>query len=197
MRQAMKVLAISGSLRAASSNLAILQALKKIGAGEMVIDIFSGLGDIPAFNPDLEGSEPLAVLNYRRLVQEADAVIISSPEYIHCVPGALKNALDWVVATGEFIDKPLLLLSSAERATYLREMLTDIMRVIGARLAYDNAVIVPLATNSVDAQTILADQALAKILRNGLDELKSVARTVPTLTNLALNGRAEGRSHIS
>ena len=59
---------------------------------------YDGLADLPPFNPDLEGAEDLAVLDFRRRLQESDAVLINSSEYAHGVPGVLKNALDWIVA---------------------------------------------------------------------------------------------------
>jgi NAD(P)H-dependent FMN reductase len=112
----MKAVAICGSLRAESSNLFLLQAVITNAPPGIEIELFTGLDTVPAFNADLdeEGAVPPApVAALRALVGSASGVIVCSPEYAHGVPGALKNALDWLVSSGEFIDKPVLLLNAA------------------------------------------------------------------------------------
>ncbi len=67
--------------------------------------LYDGLGDLPYFNPDIEASNPPSVMDFRTQLQKAEGVLISSPEYAHGVPGVLKNALDWVFGSGEFVRK--------------------------------------------------------------------------------------------
>ena len=102
-----QILAISGSLRAASSNTAILKAALQLAPDKLEIVLFDGLRDLPHFNPDLELAPPASVLEFQKLLQESSAVIISSPEYAHGVPGSLKNALDWVVAVVKWLKNQL------------------------------------------------------------------------------------------
>ncbi|MBC7488550.1 MAG: NAD(P)H-dependent oxidoreductase, partial [Cytophagaceae bacterium] len=68
--------------------------------------------DLPPFNPD-KPQDILSVLHFRKLLSQSDAVIISTPEYAFGVPGVLKNALDWVVSTGEFNEKPVVAISAS------------------------------------------------------------------------------------
>src|ERR1700750_2823244 len=93
----MKVLAVSGSLRAASINSALCRAAARLSPPGMHVDVFCGLGDLPLFNPDLETLPPDAVQSFRSAVGHADALFIASPEYAHGISGAMKNALDWLV----------------------------------------------------------------------------------------------------
>jgi NADPH-dependent FMN reductase len=87
------ILGISGSLRAKSSNTTLLRAAAKLASSRaMSITIYSALGELPHFNPDLEGTEPPSVIKFRDELQNCDGVLISSPEYAHGVPGVLKNA---------------------------------------------------------------------------------------------------------
>ena len=102
----MQILAISGSLRAASSNTAVLRAATALAPPDVQIVLYSGIGELPHFNPDLEGRELSPVLDFRARIQAADGVLIACPEYAHGVPGAMKNALDWVVGSSEFLGKP-------------------------------------------------------------------------------------------
>src|SRR4051794_39720953 len=104
----MRVLAICGSLRAQSSNLAVLQAAVQLAKPSMEIMIFDGLAGLPHFNPDLDGDRPPdAVMVLRNEIGKAQGLLISSPEYARGVAGAMKNALDWLVSSVEFPGKPV------------------------------------------------------------------------------------------
>ena len=91
-----RLLAISGSLRAVSSNTALLRAAAILAPAGVEISLCDTLGDLPHFNPDLEGAEPQVVKDFCAQVGAADGIIISSPEYAHGVPGVLKNVIDWL-----------------------------------------------------------------------------------------------------
>lgn len=105
------IVAISGSLRLKSSNHAVLNVVRDIIGDRTNFVQFDGLADIPAFddNPNPVG----AVIDFRNLIRGADGVLICSPEYAFGVPGALKNAIDWTVSSGELVNKPLALITAA------------------------------------------------------------------------------------
>jgi len=90
---------------------------------------------VPAFNPD-DDVEPApdVVADFRHRLHESDAVLISTPEYAHGVPGALKNALNWIVGSGELVDKPIGLLNPSPRSTYAQASLKETLTVMSARL---------------------------------------------------------------
>lgn len=171
----MRVLAISGSLRAASTNSALLRAAAAAAPEGVTVTVFAGLdgrgvGSLPPFNPD-EDSDPAlpAVRDFRDALAAAEAVVIACPEYAHGVPGALKNALDWVVASGEMVDKPVALLHASSRSSYAREALTEILTVISARLIDEASVTVPLMGKTPEeAAIILARTESVVALRNAL-----------------------------
>jgi chromate reductase len=93
----MRVLGISGSLRRDSFNTALLRAAAERLPGGVEFVAFERLAEIPAYDADLEESAPApaAVTELREEMRAADAVLISTPEYNHSIPGGLKNALDW------------------------------------------------------------------------------------------------------
>src|SRR5690242_8350735 len=104
----MKILALSGSLRKHSSNTALLSSAKTIAEKSVQIEIYEGLADLPYFNPDLDGdSPPLPVQKLRSAISGSNALLISTPEYAHGIPGVLKNALDWLVSDPQFAGKPV------------------------------------------------------------------------------------------
>ena len=174
---AVRVLAISGSLRQASSNSALVEAVRRLVPVAVEVSIFRGLADLPPFNPDLDGdNSPEAVTRFRGRLQASDAVLISSPEYAHGVPGVVKNALDWVVGSGELIDKPIALINASARATHAWASLVETLTVMAARVIRNASITVSLGGRTWDADGILADAAIAAALRSAIDALACAAR---------------------
>ena len=92
----MRVLGISGSLRHGSHNSALLRAAAQRLPAGAELQIWNGLAALPAYDEDLErAGAPQPVTELRRLIRDADAILIATPEYNHSIPGALKNAIDW------------------------------------------------------------------------------------------------------
>jgi len=127
-----RVLAISGSLRRASSNSALVAAVARLAPQTVDVSIYCELDELPPFNSDLDGDDaPAGVSRFRAALQACDAVLISSPEYAHGVPGVLKNALDWVVGSGELVDKPFALINTSGDLTVLLLHLLATVRLAG------------------------------------------------------------------
>ncbi|HEY5945038.1 MAG TPA: NADPH-dependent FMN reductase, partial [Kofleriaceae bacterium] len=131
----MNVLAISGSLRATSSNAAIVRAAARLAPPGVLIDAYEGVAALPHFSPDLDVAPvPPAVEALRAAVGRCDALMITTPEYAHGMPGSLKNALDWLVSATEPIDKAVLLISaSPSGAAHAHAQLTEVLRTMSMR----------------------------------------------------------------
>jgi chromate reductase, NAD(P)H dehydrogenase (quinone) len=170
------ILAISGSLRAGSSNTEVLRAMQRIAPPEVRFELYDGLANLPHFSPDLETPEPPApVLDLRRRIAEADLLLISSPEYAHGVPGSLKNALDWLVSGFEFVALPVALLNPSPRSVHAQAALAETLRTMSAELVTQEAVTLPLAGRRLGAEAILADPELSAPLAALLQTLVSTA----------------------
>jgi chromate reductase, NAD(P)H dehydrogenase (quinone) len=170
-------LAISGSLRRASSNSALITAAVRLAGGTVEMSIYRGLAEIPPFNPDLDGdSAPEAVTRFRAAFQACDAVLISSPEYAHGVPGVLKNALDWVVGSGELVDKPIALVNASGRATHAWASLAETLSVMSAHVIVEASITVPLDGRGLDANLIVEDGGLSNALSAAMTALAGAAR---------------------
>ncbi len=94
MSQPIRILGIAGSLRRDSYNRAALRAATQLVPPDATIETFD-LQGIPAFNQDEEQNPPARVVELKRLIRAADAVLFVTPEYNYSVPGVLKNAIDW------------------------------------------------------------------------------------------------------
>src|SRR5580698_3078664 len=111
-----RLLAISGSLRKASTNRALLGAAALLAPAGITIAIYDGVAALPHFNPDLDVDPlPAPVIDLRAQVGAADGLLFSSPEYARGVPGSLKNALDWLVSSDVFPGKPVAFFHASER----------------------------------------------------------------------------------
>lgn len=170
----MKILAISGSLRASSSNTAMLRAAAGLAPAGIKFTLYEGLGNLPHFNPDLDGEtvSPF-VTELRTALLAADAVIFSVPEYAHGVPGSLKNALDWVVGSGEFAGKPVALFNPSARGTYAQASLSETLTVMAAKLVHEAAVTLQSLPMPISEASILSDAASSASLRNALEALST------------------------
>jgi chromate reductase len=168
----MKLLAVSGSLRAGSSNNRLLEAVRLLAPGEAAVAIHPPLDRLPFFNPDVEerGLPPI-VAEWRSAVGACDALIISSPEYAHGVPGVLKNALDWLVGGMEMAEKPVALLNATPPAEYAQNSLMETLGVMGGRFVEAASFETPLRGDTRDAADIAADPVIAAKIKRMIEVL--------------------------
>lgn len=171
----MRILAISGSLRANSTNTALVRATAVLAPPNMEIIIYDGLADLPHFSPDLDGDHsPPSVKDLRGQLQAADGVLICTPEYAYGMPGALKNALDWTVSTGEFYDKPIATISASPSSTggekaHASLLLT--LTALAAETVEGGTLIIPFVRTKLNATGDVSDPETALALRSVLDAL--------------------------
>lgn len=129
-----KILAITGSTRKNSSNYKILKYISDNIKTEFEVEIFEDLAEIPHFNPDLDNENPPEnVASFRNKINEADGVLICTPEYVFSLPGSLKNALEWCVSTTIFSNKNTGLITASASGEKGHEQLLLIMKTLEAK----------------------------------------------------------------
>ncbi|MEC3920582.1 NADPH-dependent FMN reductase [Nocardia sp. CDC160] len=101
-----RILLISGSTRAASTNSAALRTIAADAGPDLEVVQYEGLTDLPQFIPGQE-PEPPAVLDLHRRLGAVDAVLFCTPEYAGMIPGSLKNLLEWTIGNADLSDKPV------------------------------------------------------------------------------------------
>jgi chromate reductase len=180
----LKVLGISGSLRRDSWNTNLLVAAQALldGDGEVELELFEGLVDVPPYDEDDDvDPAPAAVARFRDALAGADAVLFSTPEYNSSIPGQLKNALDWAsrpIATNVLRNKPVAVVGAstgAFGAVWAQAELRKVLSAIGARVA-PGELAVGLARTRFDDDGHLIDESIAEGLRDVVDGLVAVAR---------------------
>ena len=167
-----KILALCGSLRAASMNAALLRATARLAPAGVTVELFAGLGELPLFNPDLEARLPAQALRLHEAVAGCDALLIASPEYAHGVTAVIKNALDWLVSFPPFVDKPVAIFHASPRSVHADASLRETLTTMSADLRSDACLALPLRSTGITEQGILDSEHAARI-RGALATLAS------------------------
>jgi len=195
MTDKIKILAISGSTRKASSNLNLIKAIAGLTSEIFSITIFDGLSELPHFNPDLDNKNvPQQVTDFRQQLREADGVLICSPEYAIGVPGTLKNAIDWTVSSMEFSKKPVALITASLSGEKAHNSLLGTLLIIEAQMTVHTQLLISFVNTKVSGDGKITDdetlnsiqkliQSLTEIIRNEKEELLSA----PILMNDGIN----------
>lgn len=173
---ALKIAAISGSLRPDSLNTALLRALAALAPDGVTVTLYEGLGDLSHFSPDRdEDPAPPAVHALRELLAGSDAVVFCTPEYAHGMPGSLKNLLDWLVGSGELVGKPVAALSAApspDGGSNARAWLVQTLTVMSANVVPEASFGIGLVRTKIGADGAVTDAATADALRGVLSILR-------------------------
>jgi NAD(P)H-dependent FMN reductase len=156
------VLLVSGSLRGASTNSALLRTAAAVTVEGVSTELYEGMADLPHFNPDddAEGVEvPAPVAALRQRLAAADAVLFCTPEYAGALPGSFKNLLEWTVGGEEIYRLPAAWVNAAApgRGENADESLRKVLGYVGADLAEEAVVRVPVAHGSAAADGTVAD----------------------------------------
>ena len=175
----MKILALSGSLRANSYNRAIVEALHKL---DNDIEVYENLGKLPLFNPDLdihtleEDNSPKEVVNFREKVRQSDIFVISTPEYAHQISGVLKNALDWLVLSDAIVAKRTVVISASTSTMggdKAHSQLVALLSVISQNVLLDASLIVARVNKKIDEKGKVIDEELMGDLERLLFVIKN------------------------
>jgi chromate reductase, NAD(P)H dehydrogenase (quinone) len=178
----MRILGISGSLRRGSHNRRLLRVAGEALPPGVVLVEWDGLAGIPAFDEDEELTPPFPVARFLSDMAEADALLIATPEYNASVPGALKNALDWVsrpLATNAMRNKPVAVVGASAGifgAVWAQAEVRKVLGAMGARVA-DGEVIVGHAMDRFDGDGRLNDPNLEQQVRELAGALIAEARS--------------------
>ena len=176
-----EVLMISGSLRKGSFNTTILKHIQNIHG----FKLYEKLGELPLFNADLNlhtltsDDSPKEVQEFRKALNYSEAIIISTPEYAHQIPGVLKNALDWVVSSGELQNKPVMVISATPThigGDKVHKALTYLLNVIDAKVIDEASLQVAMVNQKIN------DKDFSELLKKKVTQfLRTIeANKIPT-----------------
>lgn len=183
MSDTIKILGISGSLRKASFNTSALRAAQALAPDGAKIEIFDIAG-IPIFNQDEDTNPPQRVVEFKKAIRDADAILFVTPEYNYSIPGPLKNAIDWAsrpYGDSAWNGKPVAVLSASigmlggARAQYhLRQSFV----FLNMMAVNQPEVMIPAAQSKFDANGNLTDEVSKGLIKQLLQNLVTLTRTL-------------------
>jgi NAD(P)H-dependent FMN reductase len=179
-----KLLLISGSLRAGSSNSATLRTAAALTPAGVEAEIYDGMGRLPHFNPDDDPADGIGldaeVATLRAALGEADALLLCTPEYAGALPGSFKNLLDWTVGGGQMDAMPTAWINVSGAAAPsggadAHESLRKILGFTGAQIVEDACLRLPLARGDVGEDGLIAPEEARAAIVGALTALAAVA----------------------
>ena len=166
-----KILAIPGSLRIDSTNHNILKHLGTLIPTDVEYAIYTGLYDIPPFDPGLDNDNPPEpVINLRQLLSGTNGIIICTPEYAFGVPGQLKNMLDWLVSSSTLVDKPVALITASLGGEHAHASLLLTLGALSANVDLDATLLIQFIRSKMDEEGNLTDKETISYLNIVLNE---------------------------
>ena len=163
-----QILGISGSLRAESTNTRLLLAARKLVPPGIDFRLTTQPGRLPLFNPDSVPEDSDEVAQWTGEVRASEGIVVSTPEYARGYPGALKNALDWLVNTDAYVNKPFMLLNASGRSTVAQRTLTTVLETMSGIHVEAASVTIPLLGKKLSVSQIVENGAFAAQIRQSL-----------------------------
>ncbi len=171
MTNVIHIVAICGSTRQVSVNLNLLYAIRNLYKNKLDLLIYPNIADLPHFNPDFDNHAAPSIVNeFRILLEEADGILICTPEYAMGVPGTLKNAIDWTVSTTAFSHKPTALITAGLSGQKGHKALMETLTIIEADIPESSQLIIQFAKTKIKSDTIADEPTKAEVM-NVMDSL--------------------------
>jgi chromate reductase, NAD(P)H dehydrogenase (quinone) len=155
-----RILLVSGSTRAGSTNTAALRTIQAMAPDWVAAELYGGLAGLPAFNPDDDGARlPPAAAALRRDIAAADGVVFCTPEYAGTLPGSFKNLLDWTVGGGELLGKPTawINVANAGRGDGAQATLLVVLGYLGTLVVEEACRRLPVSRDRVGPDGVITD----------------------------------------
>ena len=168
-----KVLFLLGSTKAHSVNKQIIEYIKHQLEIDFDAEIYKSIDQLPYFNPDIDTDDvPESVSHFRRAIEKADGVIICTPEYVFSLPGILKNAIEWLVSTTIYTNKPTALITASSSGAKAHESLNLVMKTIGAVIGEHSSILISGVKSKMNAQGEIKDANTQRMINELITNFK-------------------------
>jgi chromate reductase, NAD(P)H dehydrogenase (quinone) len=152
------ILAIIGSASSNSTNLKVVEKIADITSKEFNLTIYNDLKSLPHFDPEISlDNPPNQIIEFRKSIDQADGIIICTPEYVFSIPSGLKNAIEWCISETIFFDKPLGLITASASGQKGHEELQLIMKTVMAKFTNETTLLIQGLKGKFDDQGNLTD----------------------------------------
>jgi chromate reductase len=172
------LLVIVGSASSNSANLKLVETIADLTSNEFYLTIYKDLKILPHFDPEVSANNPPEEISkFRRSIEEADGVIICTPEYIFSIPSGLKNAIEWCISTTIFTDKPVGLITASANGQKGHEELQLVMKTAMAKFTNETCLLIQGIKGKLDAEGKLIDNETKNELNKFISAFKKLINT--------------------
>ncbi len=166
------IMAIIGSASSNSANLKLVEKIASLTNEYCNIIIYNNLKALPHFDPELSvDNPPSQIVEFRKNIEQADGIIICTPEYVFSIPSGLKNAIEWCISTTIFTDKPSGLITASASGQKGHEALQLIMKTAMAKFTDKTSLLIQGIKGKFDMHGNLIDTKTETQLVNFIEEL--------------------------
>ena len=164
------IFVIIGSASKNSANEKLMENFAKLTKEIFNLTVFKDLKTLPHFDPELSiDNPPKEIIEFRRNVENANGIIICTPEYIFSIPGGLKNAIEWCVSTTVFSEKPIGLITASASGQKGHEELQLIMKTVMAKFTDETTLLIPGIKGKMDEGGNITDNKTKADLVNFIE----------------------------
>lgn len=167
------IFVIIGSAGNNSANEKLVENLGFLSKHYFNLILFNELKSLPHFDPDLSiNHPPKEVIEFRTQIENADGIIICTPEYVFSIPAGLKNAIEWCVSTTFFTDKPVGLITASASGRMGHQELQLIMKTVGAKLRIKTTLLIQGIKGKISEKGLITDEKTTSDLLEFLSAFK-------------------------
>jgi len=172
-----KIFAINGSASNNSSNEKLINYFVELTKGFFSVTIFNDLKTLPHFDPALsDETTPQVILDFRKNIENADGILICTPEYIFSIPSGLKNAIEWCVSTTVFSDKPTAIITASANGEKGHEELQLIMKTVMAKFTLETTLLIQGIKGKINKQGDILDNKTKDELVKLIEAFKQLTK---------------------
>lgn len=167
------IFAIVGSASRNSSNQKLVENFVKMTIDDFNVTVYSDLKLLPHFDPELSiENTPREVLDFRENVNQADAILICTPEYVFSIPSGLKNVIEWCIAVTVFSDKPIGIITASANGEKGHQELQLIMRTLMTKFTEDTTLLIQGIKGKINEQGEITNSDTLAQLTKFIDAFK-------------------------
>jgi NAD(P)H-dependent FMN reductase len=153
------IIGICGSASQNSANLSILKWIAESDKSDFNLEIIDDLTELPHFRTELtDKNVPEQIVDFRNKIENADGIIICTPEYVFSIPSGLKNMIEWCVSTTVFSDKPIGLITASASGEKGHEELKLIMETVQAKFTNETSLLIQGVKGKIEKDGKISDK---------------------------------------
>jgi chromate reductase, NAD(P)H dehydrogenase (quinone) len=180
-----EILIIIGSASKQSSNHKLIDYINGLWDNQIKVIVYDKLSELPHFSPeDSIANTPESVLSIRNMIEKADGVVISTPEYIFSIPSCFKNLMEWCVSTTIFSNKPVGLITASAHGMKGHEELHLIMETLGGVFTKETAILIQGIKGKIDKEGNILHENTALELQSFVKNFERILFNSPANTSL-------------